>query len=234
MSEVDSEQFNFIGESHQSGFDYKILLSINANELVHLAKASCNSTNQDIQTKLKKFCDFAEGRLLNRLDEFFEENELDPLYYALQRGLLEFTGERAILKNKIKYQKVLCSCSGLTLPDLQKILAAATFTLETLVKETRAGTGCSSCKADLKIIVKSFDDYPKLTAASYLRLWNSLGVSQAEFLCRCKKVTALEIAEILEKKNHTSSDQIYLKLQSSYGVGLSCNDCVQSIQEILR
>ena len=174
---------------------------------------------------------------MHQLSGFFEniENEksFDPLFYAWQRGMLDYTGERSVLRNKVKHQDVVCNCSGLTQKEIEKIKTSSTFTMESLVKETRAGTGCGSCRADLKIIMKSFEDYPKLTAPSYMRLWNSLEVSQVEFLCRCKKVPLQEIADVLEKNSHTTTDQLYLKLQVSYGVGLSCSDCTTTIKNIL-
>ncbi len=227
-------EFNFIGESHFAGIDYKIYLSVNANDVVHLAKATTNSPDETTKNKIKKFCDFAEGRLVFQLEEFFtSEIEPDPFYYAWQRGMFEFTGERSILRNKVKHQAVICNCSGLTQIELEKIKTQSTFTMESLVKETKAGTGCGSCRADLKIIMKSFEEYPKLTATSYIRLWNTQEVSQAEFLCRCKKVPLQEIAEVLEKNSHTSADQLYLKLQTKFGVGLSCSDCISPIKTLL-
>lgn len=234
MNQQDNDDFNFSGECHFEGHDYKVKLSINAKEIIHIAKASSSSKDDKTLEHLRNFCEFSEGKFLHQLHDFFaNKSEFDPLYYACQRALLDYTSEIHVFKSKTKLSPIVCACSGLTTLELEKIKKNTVFTMESLVKETRAGTGCGACRADLKIIMKSFEDFPKLTAASYIRLWNSLSVNQGEFLCRCKKVPSLEIAELLEKNNQPSSQQLFLKLQATYGIGLSCHDCVHSVQSQL-
>lgn len=229
-----SDQFNFFGECIVADINIQIKLSISSQEIIHLAKVTSNSQDLKIQNQIKEFVSYVEGNIIHDVVNFFKNTtEFDPLLYAWQMGLLDYTGEKHLLKTKTKTGQIACQCSGLTLLELDKIKKSSVFSMDTLTKETRAGTGCGSCRADLKKIMQTYQELPYLTSASYLRLWASTDISQGEFLCRCKKVPLKEIADLLEKNNQNGAEQVYLKLQTQYGVGISCTDCELSVKSFL-
>lgn len=245
LNEHDHDDiFNFVGECNLNNVQYLIKISLNAQEIVHVAKVFSTSIDSTFKQRVDDFLHYIDGKTLEEAEKFFTSNSkipnisfdltsIDPLYYAWQRGLLDYSGELSLLKKKVKDGDLLCSCAGLSTTDFTKMRDSQRFTMETLVKETKAGTGCGACRADLKSIMQTFQDFPALTASSYMRLWKSINLDTGEFLCRCKKVPLSEIAEVLERHNQEDTQQLFLKLQVKYGIGLSCSNCESSVKKLL-
>jgi bacterioferritin-associated ferredoxin len=239
----NDEIFNFVGECVLDNIPYLLKLSVNAQEIIHIVKFYTGNKNESFKKRVDAFIQFCEGRKISQVQEFFQtpsahQNDIktfaiDPLLYCWQVGLLDYTGDKILLKNKFNFKEVLCSCSGLSSSDLDKLKKSSFFSMETLVKETKAGTGCGACRADLKKILKTYEEFPNLTANSYLRLWQNTDIQQTEFLCRCKKVPLSEIAEVLEKHQETGN-KLYLKLQTQYGIGINCTSCEDTVKNLLK
>ena len=229
-------QFNFTSEIQHADAFYNLNLSVDDKDIVFLAKGQITPANLEIQKRINTFCEYAANKNIFTLNRFFLDkeisNDFDPLFYAYQRGLLNYSGEDLVFKSRCKKGAIACVCSGVTVDELAKVKNQDKFNMNSLVKATKAGTGCGSCLADLKKILATFDQLPLLSANSYVRLWDSMEI-KGEFVCRCKKVPALEIAELLEKIGTQKGINLYKNLQAQYGIGLGCDLCENTIKEFL-
>ena len=167
------DTFNFVGEFNHNNFQYVLKISVNAQEIIHQAKFYTTDPSPSIKSRKEEFLLFAEGKSLNIAKTFFHSHVLsstlndetpdtlleavaiDPILYCWQLGMWDYTSELPLLKSKINRGEILCSCYGLTSAQLRKMKSDQIFTMEHLVKETKAGTGCGACRADLKIIMQS-------------------------------------------------------------------------------
>lgn len=235
-----NSDFNFLGSCKTQKHQIKIYMSVSADEMVHRLKVEINphlskSDEKELQV-LNQFKEQAENKNIHDVDEFFIQsgNEFPALYYAFQRGLLSYLGDLSLIQKKIKTGKILCSCTGLTEEEWKGFLQQKKLTIDTIIKSTKIATGCGSCRADLKLLLKSYEDFPNLTSRSYLKLWDSMSIKKAEYLCRCKKVTLNEVADFFESYSLQSSKNILAELQTKWKIGLSCHACINDLLSYIK
>ncbi|MGL5313802.1 MAG: (2Fe-2S)-binding protein [Peptostreptococcaceae bacterium] len=52
------------------------------------------------------------------------------------------------------YKDVVCNCLGVTVEDIKEAIDDGATTLEEVQKATKAGTGCGSCRNNLKELIE--------------------------------------------------------------------------------
>lgn len=231
-----SPDFNFDGACEIDYQKINILMSINADEVVHRVKIlidpSLKNQNSEEALLYQAFITFAENKKIHDVDKFFtnENKKFNAFYYAFQRGYLSYLGELTLIQKRIKTGKILCNCTGMTEEEWTHYLQTKKLTIDNVIKETKIATGCGSCRADLNVLLKSYEEFPNKTSKEYLALWEDLDLKKTEYLCRCKKVSLREIADYFESYTRFKSKKLLIDLQTKWKIGLSCHDCIDCLK----
>lgn len=231
----------YFANSHELNFEFQVPTSGNNLGIITAIKVNGSYPQEQLGDVLA-CCKILHNQNIFALEHF----EMPPALQAfafLTRELYLKSQTLKIAQEKIAQEKIFCPCSGLKASTVlnqknklqDEFQAKVKVRAESFLKQnTKAMTGCGSCKKEVDQIIHLKQKFSYLDEISLTKVMHHELSLKKDLVCRCHKVMLSEILYQLELNatNDNLQNFAFMFLQEKFLVGLECQKCWPAITEL--